>query len=126
MRSAKSLLDSSKNWRRPSVCWRATTKARRRERRPRPKLRPRQPSRPPQRDQAGARARRPQKRLAASAVRPNSGDHVLSLATGKTQPEITALCKGARPNHVGAAIARHKRAGRVEERDGKLYAMQSA
>ena len=51
---------------------------------------------------------------------------LLALATGKTQPEITALCKGARPNHVGAAIARHKRAGRVEERDGKLYAMQSA
>jgi hypothetical protein len=31
-----------------------------------------------------------------------------------------------RPNHVGAAIARHKRAGRIEERDGKLSAMQSA
>ena len=29
--------------------------------------------------------------------------------------------KGARPNHIGAAIARHKRAGRIEERDG-LYA----
>ena len=50
-------------------------------------------------------------------------DQVLALAT-KTQPEITAACKGARPNHVGAAIARHKRAGRVEERDGKLYATQ--
>ena len=56
---------------------------------------------------------------------PNLSDQVLALATG-TQPEITALCKGARPNHVGAAIARHKRAGRIEERDGKLYAMQSA
>ena len=32
---------------------------------------------------------------------------------------------GARPNHVGAAIARHKRAGRIEERDGKLYVAQS-
>ncbi|HWZ69086.1 MAG TPA: hypothetical protein VNW89_14750, partial [Stellaceae bacterium] len=53
-------------------------------------------------------------------------DQVLALATGKTQPEITAACKGARPNHVGAAIARHKRAGRMEERDGKLYATQSA
>jgi len=51
-------------------------------------------------------------------------DQVLALATGKTQQEITAACKGARPNHVGAAIARHKRAGRVEERDGKLYATQ--
>ena len=44
---------------------------------------------------------------------------------GKTQPEIAAACKGARPNHVGMAIARHKRAGRIEERDGKLYGTQS-
>ena len=41
-------------------------------------------------------------------------DQVLALATGKTQQEIAAACKGARPNHVGAAIARHKRAGRIE------------
>ena len=52
----------------------------------------------------------------------NLSDRVLSLATGRTQPEITAACKGARPNHIGAAIARHKRAGRIEQRDGKLYA----
>jgi hypothetical protein len=52
-------------------------------------------------------------------------DQVLVLATGKTQREITAACKGARPNHVGAAISRHKRGGRIEERDGKLYATQS-
>jgi hypothetical protein len=32
------------------------------------------------------------------------------------------LGKGARPNHVGTAIARFKRAGRIEERDGRLYA----
>ena len=49
------------------------------------------------------------------------GDQVLALATGKTQQEITAACKGARPNHVGMALARHKRAGRIEEHDGKLY-----
>jgi hypothetical protein len=49
-------------------------------------------------------------------------DQVLILATGKTQQEIAAACKGARPNHVGAAIARYKRAGRIEERNGKLYA----
>jgi hypothetical protein len=48
------------------------------------------------------------------------GEQVLALAI-----EITAACKGARPNHVGAAIARHKRAGRIEERDGKLNATQS-
>jgi hypothetical protein len=54
------------------------------------------------------------------------GDQVLALATGKTQQEIAAACKGARPNHVGVVIARHKRAGRIEERDGKLYGTQSA
>jgi len=52
----------------------------------------------------------------------NLNDRVLALATGKTQQEITTACKGARPNHVGAALSRHKRAGRIEERDGKLYA----
>ena len=50
------------------------------------------------------------------------GDQILALATGKTQQEIAAACKGVRPNHVGIAIARHKRAGRIQERDGKLYA----
>ena len=53
---------------------------------------------------------------------PTLGDQVLAMANGKTQQEIAAACKGARPNHVGAAIARYKRAGRIEERDGKLYA----
>jgi hypothetical protein len=57
---------------------------------------------------------------------PTLGDQVLALATGKTQQEIAAACKGARPNHVGVVLARHKRAGRIEERDGKLYATQSA
>ena len=56
---------------------------------------------------------------------PSLGDQVLALATGKTQQEIAAACKGARPNHVGVVLARHKRAGRIEEREGKLYAMQS-
>jgi hypothetical protein len=42
------------------------------------------------------------------------------------EQEIAAACKGARPNHVGVVIARHKRAGRIEERDGKLYATLSA
>jgi hypothetical protein len=52
-------------------------------------------------------------------------DQVLALATGKTQQEVATACKGARPNHVGAAIARQKRAGRIEEHDGKLYARSS-
>src|ERR1700730_5376858 len=52
-------------------------------------------------------------------------DQVLALASGKTQQEFAAACKGARPNHIGAAISRHKRAGRIEERDGEVYATQS-
>jgi hypothetical protein len=56
---------------------------------------------------------------------PTLGDQVLALANGKTQQEIAAACKGARPNHVGVVIARHKRAGRIEEHDGKLYVAQS-
>jgi hypothetical protein len=64
----------------------------------------------------------------AGAKRSSStlGDQVLALATGKTQQEIAAACKGARPNHVGVVIARHRRAGRIEERDGRLYAAPSA
>ena len=63
---------------------------------------------------------------ASERTSPSLGDQILALATGKTQKEIAAACKGARPNHVGAAIARNKRAGHIEERDGKLYATQSA
>jgi len=72
---------------------------------------------------------RPRTRAAKSVAGKRSSlslsDQVLALATGKTQQEITAACKGARPNHVGMALARHRRAGRIEERDGKLYATQS-
>src|SRR5215831_9788799 len=66
------------------------------------------------------------KRAGGRRSTPTLGDQVLALATGKTQQEIAAACKGARPNHVGVVLARHKRAGRIEERDGKLYAKQSA
>ena len=72
----------------------------------------------------GRRGSATAKSAGGSRRSPNLNDQVLALATGKTQQEITAACKGARSNHVGAAIARHKRAGRVEERDGKLYATQ--
>jgi hypothetical protein len=75
---------------------------------------------------APARQRRRQRVTAGKTAggrrgSPTLGDQVLALATGKTQQEIAAACKGARPNHVGVVIARHKRAGRIEERDGKLY-----
>ena len=55
---------------------------------------------------------------------PSLGDQILALANGRTQQEIAAACEGVRANHIGIAIARHKRAGRIEERDGKLYATQ--
>jgi len=74
--------------------------------------------------QRGRRRTTTAKAAAGERTSPSLGDQVLALATGKTQQEIAAACKGARPNHVGIAIARHKRAGRLEGRDGKLYATQ--
>ena len=68
----------------------------------------------------------PAKPVGGERNSPSLSDQVLALATGKTQQEITSACTGARPNHVGAAIARHKRAGRIEERDEKLYAIRTA
>jgi hypothetical protein len=72
---------------------------------------------------------RPRRMAVKSAARgttsPSLGDQILALANGKTQQEIAAACQGVRANHVAIGIARHKRAGRIEERDGKLYATQS-
>jgi hypothetical protein len=68
----------------------------------------------------------PAKSAGSRGTSPTLGDRVLALATGKTQREIATACKGVRPNHVGVVIARYKRAGRIEERDGKLYATQAA
>jgi hypothetical protein len=50
------------------------------------------------------------------------GERVLALATGKTRQELYAACPSDRPNHVGMAVQRHIRAGRIQERDGKLHA----
>jgi len=50
------------------------------------------------------------------------GERVLALATGKTRQELYAACPTDRPNHVGMAVQRHIRAGRIQERDGKLHA----
>ena len=81
---------------------------------------------PATRGAAPARSGGRQRTTAAKRGSPSLNDQVLALATGKTQREIATACKGVRPNHVGAAIARHKRAGRIEEHDGKLYARSSA
>jgi hypothetical protein len=75
---------------------------------------------------AQQRGTTPAKPASGKRAAPTLGEQVLALADGKTQQEITAACRGARPNHVGGVIARHKRAGRIELRDGKLYATQSA
>ena len=68
----------------------------------------------------------PAKPAGGKRASPTLGEQVLALADGKTQQDITAACRGPRPNHVGGVIALHKRAGRIELRDGKLYATQSA
>lgn len=53
---------------------------------------------------------------------PTLGERVLALATGKTRRELYSACPNDRPNHVAIVVQRHIRAGRIEERDGKLYA----
>jgi hypothetical protein len=60
------------------------------------------------------------------AQTPSLGERVLALATGKTRQELYAACPSDRPNHVGIAVQRHLRAGRIQERDGKLYATSPA
>jgi len=57
---------------------------------------------------------------------PSLGERVLALATGKTRQELYAACPSDRPNHVGMAVQRHIRLGRIQERDGKLYATSTA
>ena len=53
-------------------------------------------------------------------------ERVLALATGKTRQELYAACPSDRPNHVGIAVQRHIRAGRIQVRDGKFYATPTA
>ena len=78
----------------------------------------------------GRRGRQAKAATSKSAGRkpsaPSLGERVLGLATGKTRQELYAACPNDRPNHVGIAVQRHIRAGRIEARDGKLYATSSA
>ena len=73
-----------------------------------------------------ARGRPPRAAASKSAARkpsaPSLGERVLALATGRTRQELYLACPNDRPNHVGIAVQRHLRAGRIQERDGKLYA----
>ena len=54
------------------------------------------------------------------------GERVLALATGRTRRELYLACPNDRPNHIGIAVQRYLRAGRIQERDGKLYATSPA
>jgi hypothetical protein len=76
------------------------------------------------------RGRPPRAATAMSAKRSAQnlglGERVLAMATGKTRQELYAAGPNDRPNHVGIAVQRHIRAGRIQERDGKLYATPTA
>ena len=76
------------------------------------------------------RGRPPRAAASKSAVRkpsgPSLGERILALATGKTRQELYVACPNDRPNHVGIAVQRHLRAGRIQERNGKLYATSPA
>ena len=76
------------------------------------------------------RGRPPRAAATKSAARkpsvPSLGERVLALATGRTRQELYLACPSDRPNHVGIAVQRHLRAGRIQERDGKLYAISPA
>ena len=65
-------------------------------------------------------------RLQGRPVRSLATRPDLALATGKTRQELYAACPSDRPNHVGIAVQRHIRAGRIQERDGKFYATSTA
>jgi len=77
-----------------------------------------------------SRGRPPRATASESAARkpsgPSLGDRILALATGRTRQELYLACRNDRPNHVGIAVQRHLRAGRIQERDGKLYATSPA
>src|SRR5215467_6534149 len=57
---------------------------------------------------------------------PSLGERVLALATGRSRQELYLECPNDRPNHIGISVQRHLRAGRIQERDGKLYATSPA
>ena len=76
------------------------------------------------------RGRPPRAAASKSAARkpgaPSLGERILALATGRTRQELYVACPNDRPNHIGISVQRHLRAGRIQERDGKLYAASPA
>ena len=76
------------------------------------------------------RGRPPRAAASKSAGRkpgaPSLGERILALATGRTRQELYVACPNDRPNHIGISVQRHLRAGRIQEREGKLYATSPA
>jgi hypothetical protein len=72
---------------------------------------------------AAGKAKAPAKSARREPSAASLAERVLALAAGKTRRELYLACPKDRPNVIGMAVQRHIRAGRIEERDGKLYAM---
>jgi len=75
---------------------------------------------------AAGKAKAPAKVARSERPAASLADRVLAEATGKTRRELYLACPNDRPNVVGMAVQRHIRAGRIQERDGKLYATPTA
>jgi hypothetical protein len=71
---------------------------------------------------AAEKAKAPAKLTRREPSAASLAERVLALAVGKTRRELYLACPKDRPNVIGMAVQRHIRAGRVQERDGKLYA----
>ena len=71
---------------------------------------------------AAGKAKAPAKLARGEPSAASLAERVLALAAGKTRRELYLACPNDRPNVIGMAIQRHIRAGRIQERDGKLFA----
>jgi hypothetical protein len=75
---------------------------------------------------AAGKAKVPAKLARREPGRASLAERVLALAAGKTRRELYLACPNDRPNVIGMVVQRHIRAGRIQERDGKLYATSPA
>ena len=75
---------------------------------------------------AAGKAKTPAKSAQREPSAASLAERVLALAAGRTRRELYLACPKDRPNVIGMAVQRHIRAGRIQERDGKLYAISPA
>src|SRR5215472_8761421 len=73
---------------------------------------------------AAGKAKAPAKLVRGEPSAASLAERILALAAGKTRRELYLACPNDRPNIIGVAVQRHIRAGRIQERDGKLYALE--